>query len=99
MALTSSQVRHIAALARLTLSDAEVERFTVELSSILDYVSKLQEVDTSSVEASAQITGLSGVVRPDALIPSSCTTDMLLGTSPLPIVEQQIETPSAHGSP
>lgn len=98
MALTTEQVRHIAKLAHLTLTEDEVKRFTVELSSILDYVAKLQEVDTSSVEAAGQITGLSGVLREDELAHSSVTTEALLSTSPLPIVEQQIETPSAHGN-
>ena len=97
MALTPTQVRHIAKLARLTIRDDEVEKFSKELSAILDYIAKLQEVNTKNVEHTAQVTGLSNVFREDVVRAGGATTDALLATSPLPISEQQIETPSAHG--
>ena len=46
MSLTKQQVEHIASLARLELTDQEKEKFTKELSSILDYFEQLKEVDT-----------------------------------------------------
>ena len=95
--LTPAQVRHIAALARLKLSDEEVDRFTTELTSILSYVDKLQQVDTKGIPTTAQITGLSTVLREDEVCPLSVTPDALLMTSPLPITDHQIQTPSAHG--
>ena len=97
MALSPTQVRHIAKLARLRISDAEVEKFGHELSSILDYVAKLQEVDTKGIEPTAQVTGLTDISRGDVIVRDGPGTEALLGTSPLPIIEQQIETPSAHG--
>ncbi|MFH0851661.1 MAG: Asp-tRNA(Asn)/Glu-tRNA(Gln) amidotransferase subunit GatC [Candidatus Peregrinibacteria bacterium] len=97
MPLSPAQVRHIAKLARLQISDAEVEKFGRELSAILDYVAKLQKVSTKDVVPTAQITGLSNVFREDVIAPQGATTDALLATSPLPIIEQQIETPSALG--
>ena len=97
MALTPAQVRHIAKLARLTIKDDEVEKFSRELSAILDYVAKLQEVDTKNVEPARQVTGLADVYRADEITNPTDATESLLATSPLPIVEQQIETPSAHG--
>ena len=97
MSLTPAQVRHIAKLARLEISDAEVEKYARELSAILEYVEQLKEVDTKGVEPTAQVTGQTNVLREDAIENKGITTDALLGTSPLPIVEQQIETPSAHG--
>jgi len=96
-ALTAAQVRHIAKLARLEISDDEVEKYAKELSAILDYVEKLKEVKTDGVEPTAQVTGQANVLREDAIEDKGITTDALLSTSPLPIVEQQIETPSAHG--
>lgn len=96
--LTAAQVRHIAKLARLTLSDDEVERYAKELTSILDYVETLQKIDTKGVEATANITGLSGVDREDQIYTEPLSSpDALLATSPLPTVEHQIQTPSAHG--
>lgn len=97
MSLSPAQVRHIAKLARLQISEAEVEKFGHELSSILDYVAKLQEVDTTGIEPAAQVTGLSGIARGDVIVSDSPGTEAMLATSPLPIIEQQIETPSAHG--
>ncbi len=96
-ALTSAQVRHIAKLARLTLTDEEVERFTKDLTSILQYIDMLKEVDTSSVEATAQVTGQSNVFRDDHIRADSTPPDALLNCSPLPQTDHQIVTPSAHG--
>lgn len=97
VSLTPTQVRHIAKLARLQISDSEVEKYAKELSAILEYVEKLKEVKTDGVEPTAQVTGQSNVLRGDVIEDRGITTDALLDTSPLPIVEQQIETPSAHG--
>ncbi len=63
--ITSEQVEHIAKLARIELTDQEKEKFTSELSSILDYFGKLNQIDTSKVEPINQITGLKNVVRKD----------------------------------
>lgn len=108
--ITHDKVRHIARLARLHLTQSEVEKFSKDLTSILTYVDQLQKVDTENVEATAQITGLRNVFRDDRL---DCNTDSdkektllrpasrpapdsILKCSPLPIVEHQIQTPSAH---
>ncbi|MCF7844999.1 MAG: Asp-tRNA(Asn)/Glu-tRNA(Gln) amidotransferase subunit GatC [Kiritimatiellales bacterium] len=97
MALSPDDVRHIAKLARLNIEDSEVDKFTRELSSILDYVDQLKEVDTSNVEPSEQVTGLTNGFREDEVIEKDASPEELLETSPLPIIERQIETPSAHG--
>ena len=96
-ALTPAQVRHIAKLARIEIEDNEVEKYAKELSAILEYVEQLKEVDTKGVEPTAQVTGQENVFRPDVIEDKGSTTDALLSTSALPIIEQQIETPSAHG--
>lgn len=49
--ISKEQVKHIAKLARISLTGQEIEKFQKELSSILDYVEKLKEVDVSKVQA------------------------------------------------
>ncbi len=95
--LTKAQVEHIAKLARLKLSPAEIEKMTTELTSILAYVDMLGEVDTKKIEPTAQVTGLKNVWREDVVRPSQATADDLLDCSPLPIDEHQIKSPHAHG--
>lgn len=63
-------VSHIAKLANLSLKEEEKEKFEKQLSSILDYVKKLEEVDTSKVEPTPQVTGLENITREDQTIPS-----------------------------
>jgi aspartyl-tRNA(Asn)/glutamyl-tRNA(Gln) amidotransferase subunit C len=53
MAITRDEVLHVARLARLELSDEEVERFTEQLSAILEAVAKVSELDLSDVEPTA----------------------------------------------
>lgn len=68
--LTKSQVKHIARLARLELTDKEVEEFRKQLADILDYVSQLNELDASGIEPTSQVTGLENVTREDKPTPS-----------------------------
>ncbi len=95
--LTTDQVRHIAALARLRFSDEEIESMTGELSSILGYIDMLSELDTSAVEPTAQVVGQTTVLRDDVVCPVSASPDALLACSSLPLIDHQISAPSAHG--
>ncbi len=79
MALTIDEVRHVARLARLRLSDAELESMQQELSRILDYVDMLQEVDVAGVPPTAQVTDVVNVVRPDEVRPSMPVEEALAG--------------------
>jgi len=65
MNLSLQQTEHIANLAKLNLSDAEIGKFQKQLSSILEYVELLNEVNTVNVEPTAQTTGLKNVARED----------------------------------
>lgn len=60
-------VNHVAKLAKLSLSEAEATEMEAKLSSILDYVSHLQEVDTSGVDANAYLTTATNVFREDVV--------------------------------
>lgn len=61
-------VKHIAKLSRLELSKAQEKKFVKELSSILDYIEKLKEVDTQNIEPAAQVIGLANVMRDDEVL-------------------------------
>lgn len=63
--LTEEQVRHVAKLARLNCSDQEIHRFTEQLSSILEYVAQLAELDTEGVEPLAHCLPVHNVFRED----------------------------------
>jgi aspartyl-tRNA(Asn)/glutamyl-tRNA(Gln) amidotransferase subunit C len=90
MKLTREQVLHVAKLARLGLSEKEVEKFQKELSGILDYVEMLNEVQTDGVEPMSQVTGLENVTRDDSVL-DKWDPKRLLDCSPLPIERGQIK--------
>lgn len=60
-------ISHIAKLANLTLTDEEKERFTSQLSRVIDYIEKLNEVNTDNIPETSQVTGLENVFREDTL--------------------------------
>jgi aspartyl-tRNA(Asn)/glutamyl-tRNA(Gln) amidotransferase subunit C len=64
------QVLHVAKLARLRLSDAEVERMTRELSNILEHVERMDELDLDGVEPTSHVVELENVLREDKPRPS-----------------------------
>jgi aspartyl-tRNA(Asn)/glutamyl-tRNA(Gln) amidotransferase subunit C len=65
MKLTREQVLHVAKLARLELSEAEVETFSRQLSAILGYVAQLEGLDTSAVEPTFHVVPMATPMRPD----------------------------------
>jgi aspartyl-tRNA(Asn)/glutamyl-tRNA(Gln) amidotransferase subunit C len=64
------QVLHVARLARLELSEPEVERMATELSGILEHVDRITALDLDDVEPTAHVVALSNVLRPDEPVPS-----------------------------
>ncbi len=70
MSLTLEDVEHVARLARLRLSPAELEKMRDQLSNILDHFQMLQQIDVSAVPPTAQVTDLTNVMRPDEVRPS-----------------------------
>jgi aspartyl-tRNA(Asn)/glutamyl-tRNA(Gln) amidotransferase subunit C len=63
-------VEHVARLARLALSEPELERMRVELAAILEYIEKLRAVDVESVEPTSHAVPLVNVMREDEVEPS-----------------------------
>jgi aspartyl-tRNA(Asn)/glutamyl-tRNA(Gln) amidotransferase subunit C len=81
MALTPEQVRWVAHLARLELSDAELDTMTRQLSAIIDYINQLQQVDTRDVEPLAHPLPVHNVFRDDEPAPS-LPVDAALANAP-----------------
>ena len=88
--LTQEEVKKIAKLARLSLTDAEVDKFGKQLSAIIDFSKELGEVDTSNVEPIAQVTGLTNITFDDEL--GNCTIqEKLLEQSAMPVAGNMIK--------
>lgn len=77
MALSDDEVRHVASLARLALSDAEVTDLAPQLSAILDYAEQVGEVAAEDVPATTHPFALTNVTRPDDPRPSMPREDVL----------------------
>ena len=65
--ISKDDVTHIAQLAHIHVTQKEIEKFTGELSHILDYVQQLQTVDTRGVSPTAHATGETNVLREDVV--------------------------------
>lgn len=72
----------LARLARLTITDEEVEKYRAELSEILKYVEQLQNVDVEGLEPTSQVTGLKNVMAEDEVVDYGVTPDDLLAIAP-----------------
>jgi aspartyl-tRNA(Asn)/glutamyl-tRNA(Gln) amidotransferase subunit C len=77
------QVLHVARLARLRLSDEEVERMTGELSGILEHIDRIGNLDLEGVEPTSHVVALENVLRPDEPRPS-LPQDVALASAPDP---------------
>lgn len=75
--LSKDQVKHVAQLAGLKLSEKELVKFQKQLSDILSYVSQLNELGTKDVEPTSQVTGLEDVFRDDEPRPSLSQKEVL----------------------
>ena len=81
MKLTHEEVLHIALLARLGLTEAEVNRLKEQLSNILENFEVLQQVDTTDIPPTAQSIPLQNVLRADE-VAASLTPDEILANAP-----------------
>jgi|SRR5688572_26490782 len=75
--ISREDVQHVARLARLELSEAELERMRVELNNILAFMDKLRSLDTSGVEPTSHAVPLRNVMREDEPRPSFPRDEML----------------------
>jgi len=63
--ISKDQVKHVAHLARLAVTDEEVEHLTKDLSAIIDYAEQLNELDTDQIEPTTHVLNLKNVMRKD----------------------------------
>jgi aspartyl-tRNA(Asn)/glutamyl-tRNA(Gln) amidotransferase subunit C len=77
MTLTIEEVEYIAGLARLQLNAEEINRFREQLSDILDYVARLQSLDTSGITPTSSVLPKRSVLRPDEVQPGLSLQDLL----------------------
>lgn len=63
--IKKEEIKHIASLARLELSEEEIEKMSDQLSDVISYIEKLKEVDVAGIEPTAQVTGLENSVCED----------------------------------
>ncbi len=81
MAISTKDVRHIAGLANLEFGEAEIERFTRQLSAILDYVAQLERLKTDAIEPTSHVNAAAHALRDDALRPPA-THEQALANAP-----------------
>jgi aspartyl-tRNA(Asn)/glutamyl-tRNA(Gln) amidotransferase subunit C len=81
MKLTLEEVKHIAELARLQLTDQELARYAEQLSDILDYAARLQSIDTSGISPTDRVVTTGNVLREDEARPGLSQQE-LLGNAP-----------------
>jgi aspartyl-tRNA(Asn)/glutamyl-tRNA(Gln) amidotransferase subunit C len=79
--LSRADVEHVAFLARLGLTEAELDRLEGQLNHILDQYAKLSELDTSAIAPTAQTIELENILREDVATPS-VTLEDVLGNAP-----------------
>jgi aspartyl-tRNA(Asn)/glutamyl-tRNA(Gln) amidotransferase subunit C len=82
VALSASEVEHVAHLARLGMSAEELERIGGQLNHILDQYAKLDELDTEAIAPTAQTIELENILREDVATPS-LASEAVLGNAPL----------------
>ncbi len=80
--ITTDDVRHLAQLSNLQISDDEVDTLRGDLENILGYIEQLGELDTTGVAPTYQVTGLENVWRDDEVQVSSVTRERLLSLAP-----------------
>jgi aspartyl-tRNA(Asn)/glutamyl-tRNA(Gln) amidotransferase subunit C len=81
MGLTRAEVEHVAALARLGLSDVEMTRLQDQLSSILEHIAAIDQLDTDAIPPTAQVIALTNVMRPD-VVSDSLPREAILDNAP-----------------
>ena len=65
--LNKKQVIHVSEISNLTLTDSEIDKFTPQLSKIVEYVDMLNEVDTKDTKPTYQIVGLNNIFHEDSI--------------------------------
>jgi len=90
MSLTQAQIRHIANLSRLKLSEEDIERYSNQLSNIVDYIDQLNEIPDSELAKVLLVGETMLQPREDVVVASEASPDEILACSKQRIVGHQI---------
>ena len=82
MAVTRDDVKKVAELAKLKISEEEIDKFTVQFNEILKYFNKLNELDTENVEPTSHVLDLKNVFRED-MVKESLDREEVLKNAPV----------------
>ncbi|MBW3611204.1 MAG: Asp-tRNA(Asn)/Glu-tRNA(Gln) amidotransferase subunit GatC [Actinobacteria bacterium] len=95
--ITRDDVAHVAGLARLELTDEELERFTVQLAAVLDHAADVEALDTAGVAPTAHPLPLVNVLRDDVVRPG-LDRDVVLAAAPS-VEDDRFRVPPVLGEP
>ena len=90
--ISSQDVARLAVLSNLSLGEEETKQLQIDIDNIVRYISELQELDTSGVEPTYQVTGLEDIWRDDEVVEYGVSTSKLLSGAPA-VKDQQIKVP------
>lgn len=90
--ISIEDVRYVAGLAKIAVTDDEAEKLRGELDTIIGYVGQLDSLDTTDIEPTYQVTGLTNVYREDAIIEYGIAQQALLSNAPAS-QDNQIKVP------
>lgn len=77
MKIEKEQIQHIADLANLTITDEELEKYTLDMSNMVDFATQLNELDTENIDVTTSILGEFNIFRKDELKQSFDTHELL----------------------
>lgn len=90
--ITTNDVRHLAQLSSLQLTDAESEGLRENITNVLDYITQLSDLDTAGVEPTYQVTGLQNIWRDDTIKRHEADRTTLLELAP-EVQDNQVKIP------
>ncbi len=90
--ISRDDVLHLAQLSKLELGDTEIDGLRTDISNILGYVEQLSKLDTTGIQPTYQVTGLSNVWRDDKIIDYGISREELLACSP-EVADFQVKVP------
>lgn len=96
MKISKTEVKHIANLARIELTEAEIIQYGTELSAILDYIDELKQLDITNAKEIGQITGLTNQLAEDKIENCAISQKELLADAPA-IENSQVKVKSVLG--
>ncbi|MDN2453573.1 Asp-tRNA(Asn)/Glu-tRNA(Gln) amidotransferase subunit GatC [Lactobacillus sp. UCMA15818] len=77
MAISASEVKHVASLAKLAFTDEELQKFTGQMDEIIEMVQQLSEVNTDGIPVTTSVTDAIGVMREDVTVSGTSREELM----------------------